>query len=168
MTAARPVAPAPADVVALRPLRWWDVDAVHALEEALFPDDAWSAEQLWGELAQASRDYLIAEADGRIVAYGGTSTLPPDADLQTIAVAADAQGRGIAARLLRALLDRAAARGATRIVLEVRADNEAAQALYRRFGFAQVARRARYYPDGSDALIWQAPLRADDDPEATG
>ncbi len=144
--------------VALRPMRWWDVEAVHALESVLFPSDAWSVEQLWSELAQPSRDYLVGDADGRVVAYGGTSTMAPDADLQTIAVAPHAQGAGLAAALLRALLERSAARGATRIVLEVRDDNTPAQALYRRFGFVQVARRARYYPDGTDALIWQASL----------
>jgi ribosomal-protein-alanine N-acetyltransferase len=143
--------------VNVRPMRWWDVEDVHALERTLFPDDAWSLEQLWSELAQPTRDYLVVD-DGAVVAYGGTSTIAPDADLQTIAVAPAAQGRGVAASLLRALLDRAADRGARRIVLEVRADNVAAQQLYRRFGFAQIARRTGYYPDGSDALIWQAPL----------
>lgn len=144
--------------VTLRPMRWWDVEPVHALEARLFPDDAWSVEQFWGELAQPSRDYIVATEDDRLVAYGGTSTIATDADLQTIAVAEQAQGRGVATSLLRTLLDRAAQRGARRIVLEVRDDNHAAQSLYRRFGFAQIARRSRYYPDGSDALIWQAPL----------
>ncbi len=145
----------------LRQMRWWDVEPVHALERRIFPDDAWSAEQFWGELAQPSRDYLVAAVGDRLVGYGGTSTIAPDADLQTIAVAADAQGGGIATALLGALLHRAFGRGARRIVLEVRADNGRAQALYRRFGFAQIARRAHYYPDGSDALIWQAGLPID-------
>lgn len=144
----------------IRDMRWWDVEAVHALEAQLFPEDAWSVEQFWGELAQPSRDYLVVAEGDRLVAYGGTSTIAPDADLQTIAVAPAAQGRGVAASLLRALLGRAAARGARRIMLEVRADNGPAQALYRRFGFAQIARRARYYPDGGDALVWQASLPA--------
>lgn len=139
-------------------MRWWDVADVHALEEVLFPDDAWSVEQFWQELAAPSRDYLVATLDGVIVGYGGTSTLAPDADLQTIAVAPAAQGRHVATTLLRALLDRAAARGARRVTLEVRADNDRAQALYARFGFVQVARRARYYSDGGDALVWQVRL----------
>ena len=154
--------------VTVRPMRWWDVEPVHALETRLFPNDAWSVEQFWGELAQPSRDYVVAAEDDRLVAYGGTSTIAPDADLQTIAVSEQAQGRGVATSLLRTLLERAAQRGARRIVLEVRADNHAAQALYRRFGFEQIARRARYYPDGSDALIWQAPLTLAGDASAVG
>ena len=99
---------------------------------------------------------VIALLEGRCAFEAARNAT--DADLQTIAVGEQAQGRGVATSLLRTLLDRAAQRGARRIVLEVRADNDAAQALYRRFGFAQIARRSRYYPDGSDALIWQAPL----------
>jgi ribosomal-protein-alanine N-acetyltransferase len=139
-------------------MRWWDIEDVHALEVAVFPDDAWSVEQFWSELAQPSRDYRVAERDGQVVGYGGTSTLAPDSDLQTIAVAPEAQGTGVAPALLAVLLAGAADRGGRRIVLEVRADNVRAQALYTRFGFAQIARRARYYPDGGDALIWQARL----------
>jgi ribosomal-protein-alanine N-acetyltransferase len=48
--------------------------------------------------------------------------------------------------------------GAQRMTLEVRASNEAAQALYRRFGFVDVGRRPRYYTDDNeDALIMTTP-----------
>jgi ribosomal-protein-alanine N-acetyltransferase len=40
------------------------------------------------------------------------------------------------------------------VLLEVRADNEVAQGLYRRRGFAEVGRRRRYYqPSGTDAVV---------------
>lgn len=45
------------------------------------------------------------------------------------------RGRGIGTRLLQACLDKAAAKGLTRIVLDVRADNAPAIALYRKLGF---------------------------------
>ena len=49
------------------------------------------------------------------------------------------------------------------MTLEVRASNEAAQALYRAFGFDVAGRRARYYTDdGEDALVMTTP--ALDDP----
>jgi ribosomal-protein-alanine N-acetyltransferase len=44
------------------------------------------------------------------------------------------------------------------VLLEVRADNPRAQALYRRFGFVHIHTRRRYYRDGVDALIMQLPL----------
>ena len=40
------------------------------------------------------------------------------------------------------------------VLLEVRADNEAAQHLYRRRGFTEIGRRPRYYqPSGTDAVV---------------
>jgi len=145
---------------ALRPLRWWDLEAVHALERELFGDTAWSLETFWGELAQPNRRYLVAEEGTTLVGYGGVMVTGADADVQTLGVAAAGQGRGTGRRLLRALLAAAAGAGATRTVLEVRADNAAAQALYRSEGFDQIARRPRYYQPGDvDAVIMRAALR---------
>nr|WP_205709111.1 ribosomal protein S18-alanine N-acetyltransferase [Kineococcus siccus] len=144
----------------MRPLRWWDLAAVHALEHELFGPTAWSLETFWGELAQPNRRYVVAEDADVVVGYGGVMVTGADADVQTLGVAAAGQGRGTGRRLLRALLDAAASAGATRAVLEVRADNDAAQALYRSEGFEQIARRARYYQPGDvDAVVMRAALR---------
>ena len=62
-------------------MRWWDIDAVHALEGELFPDDAWSAEQFWQELAQSTRRYLVAREGDDVIGYAGVFVLPPDADI---------------------------------------------------------------------------------------
>ena len=132
-------------------MRWWDIEAAAALEGELFPVDPWSVEQFWGELAQPTRHYLVAEDDGVICGYAGLFRLPPDADVQTIAVAPDRQGAGLGATLLRALLDDA--RDCGSVLLEVRSDNAAAISLYRRFGFEVVSRRSNYYAPGIDALV---------------
>ncbi len=56
-----------------------------------------------------------------------------------------------------ALVDAALERRMTALTLEVRADNTAAQGLYRRFGLAPAGvRRAYYQPDGEDALVMWA------------
>ncbi|WP_432521182.1 ribosomal protein S18-alanine N-acetyltransferase [Kineococcus sp. SYSU DK006] len=151
----------PAAAPALRPMRWWDVAAVHALEVDLFGRGAWSVESFWGELARPDRTFLVAvQPGGDLVGYGGVVVAGADADVQTIGVARTAQGRGLGRRLLRALRGAARDAGATRLLLEVRADNAPAQALYRSEGFEQIARRARYYqPDDVDALIMRADLR---------
>jgi ribosomal protein S18 acetylase RimI-like enzyme/SAM-dependent methyltransferase len=54
-------------------------------------------------------------------------------------VAADHRGRGIGRRLLAACLDKARAKGITRVELEVRADNERAIRLYESMGFEREA-----------------------------
>ena len=143
----------------LVPARWWHLADVHRLEADLFGPTAWSPETFWGELAAPGRTYLVALEGEEVLGYGGLALAGADADVQTIGVARAAQGRGLGRRLLRALLDAARAGGATHVLLEVRADNEPAQALYRSEGFEQIARRARYYePGGVDALVLRARL----------
>ena len=47
------------------------------------------------------------------------------------------------------------------MLLEVRADNPAAQALYAQHGFEAIAVRPRYYqPDDVDAVVMRAEVRA--------
>jgi ribosomal-protein-alanine N-acetyltransferase len=138
-------------------MRWWDVERLVPLERELFGDTAWTAAAFWSELAHPdSRCYLVAEGDpdGDLLGYAGVMFSGSEADVQTLAVTPSAQGRGIGALLLRALIDRAARRGATSVLLEVRADNDAAIALYRRSGFERIGVRRRYYQPGDvDALV---------------
>lgn len=138
----------------IRRLRWWDIPAVTALEDALF-DDAWTAEMFWNELAQAeSRTYLVATEGDEVVAYAGLAAMPDEAYVQTIAVAPSHQRQGLGAELLQRLMKDADDRGLPRVGLEVRVDNAAAIALYESFGFTAIAVRKRYYqPSGTDALV---------------
>ena len=148
---------------ALRRMRWWDIETVLPLEAELFASAAWSAETFWSELAQpATRCYLVAEERGALLGYAGVLLGGAEADVQTLAVAPAAQRRGIGSVLLAGLLRAAAGSGAGAVLLEVRADNAAAIALYARHGFEQIAVRRRYYQPGDvDALVLRLrPLRA--------
>ena len=143
-------------------MRWWHIPEVAALEAELFPHDCWSTEQFWEELAHPTRSYQVAlDEMNSVVAYGGIHAMPPQSDLQTLAVSKAVQGQGLGMRLLHALMETARTRGATEMLLEVRADNTSAIGLYERAGFTVISRRTRYYPDGTDALIMRArPLEA--------
>lgn len=146
--------------VTLRRMRWWDIEAVHRIETDLFPDP-WSVETFWSELAHvpATRHYVVAEAGREMVGYAGLVSSGHQADVQTVAVARGAQGGGLGRVLLDALLTEAARRGAGEVLLEVRAENAAAQALYARAGFERIAvRRGYYQPGGTDALVLRRRL----------
>lgn len=138
----------------IRPATTDDVDPMLAIERAVFGRAAWSSEQMADELHRVgeTRWYAVALVEERPVGYVGLYLSPPDADVQTIAVAQEEQGAGIGRALLRAAVAHAWDAGCTRMFLEVRADNEAALRLYRAAGFEQLGRRKRYYPDGTDAL----------------
>lgn len=141
--------------VSLRPMRWQDLSAVHRMEVASFPEDAWSPASFWAELAQRPRrDYVVAEQDGALVGYAGLDLAGATADVMTIAVDPARRGSGLGRVLLEELLCRARHAGADQVLLEVRADNAAALGLYAEHGFTEVHRRRGYYqPGGVDALV---------------
>lgn len=151
-----------ADAAVLREATLGDVEAIMRIERASFPTDAWSDDMMTADVASEHTVYLaVVEPDGTLIGYGGI--LAPsgsgDADVQTIAMADAARGRGWGRRLMTALWERAAARRARALFLEVRADNPVAQALYLSMGFEQIAVRPGYYkPDNVDALIMRADL----------
>lgn len=145
--------------VLFRDMTLEDVPAVDALEQRLFPGDAWPLHMFLSELSQPeTRRYLVAESGGDIVGYAGLMCIEPVADVQTIAVVPEFEGRGIGSALLTRLIGEARLRGAADVLLEVRADNPRAQQLYVRFGFEQIHVRRRYYRDGVDALIMRLQL----------
>ncbi|GAA1009196.1 ribosomal-protein-alanine acetyltransferase [Acrocarpospora pleiomorpha] len=149
-----------APVAALRQMTEQDIAAVVAVERATFPIDAWTEGMLRGELADQprTRHYLVAEVDGRIVGYAGLAVAADQADVQTIAVYAEHRRAGIGSQLLTALLAEATRRGATKIFLEVRADNPPAQTMYTTFGFEAYGVRRAYYDDGTDAITMMREL----------
>ena len=147
----------------VRTMRWWDVEAVADLERELFAHDPWTVEQFWSELAHVpdTRWYAVHEDDSGVDGYVGLFAVPPEADVQTIAVAPRSQGRGLGRELLDALVVEAERRGCTQLFLEVRVDNEPAIALYERSGFEKQGRRTNYYGNGIDALVLRRRLAGD-------
>ncbi|MGV4889125.1 ribosomal protein S18-alanine N-acetyltransferase [Streptomyces viridosporus] len=156
------------ETAVLREMRWWDIEAVLALERELFPDDAWSRGMFWSELAHArgpgaTRHYVVAREDDRIIGYAGLAVSgtasddgsdAPVADVQTIAVARDHWGTGLGSRLLTDLLRAATSFECGEVLLECRIDNVRAQKLYERFGFETIGVRRGYYQPGNvDALV---------------
>ena len=146
--------------VAVRRMRWWDVAEVARIEADLFPDP-WSVEAFWSELAHVpeTRYYVVAELGRAIVGYAGLVVTGHQADVQTLAVARASQRDGLGRRLLDELLAEARRRVTSEVLLDVRADNAAAQALYARAGFQRIGVRRGYYrPGGTDALVMRLRL----------
>ena len=153
--------------VRLRPMRLTDLDAVLALEEDLFAPDTWTAAMYRDELSRPdTRFYVVAEfhlegeddevelvTDPVMVGYGGLIAYDDEAHVATLGVTKALQGEGVGSLLLDALLAEADKRSPV-VLLEVRADNEAAQRLYQRRGFTEIGRRRGYYqPSGADAVV---------------
>ena len=98
---------------------------------------------------------LVAEAeDKRLAAMIVSWIIIDELHIATIATHPEFRRQGIGAQILRAALEEGLEAGVKRAFLEVRASNEAAQSMYRKFGFEATGRRVRYYRDnGEDAIL---------------
>lgn len=103
------------------------------------------------EMEQLLRDPAVVACalrrEGRRRAFGfALSRVAEDeAEVLSVAVSAERRGSGGGGVLMGRHLGRLASLGVRRVVLEVDEDNDAALALYQRYGFEQVGRRKAYY-----------------------
>ena len=89
--------------------------------------------------------------------FAGLMLVAGDGHITNVGVDEACRRQAIATRLVLELARRALAEGAVALTLEVRVSNDAAQALYRRFGFVPAGVRKAYYADtNEDALIMWA------------
>jgi ribosomal-protein-alanine N-acetyltransferase len=154
-------APGPDTRSTVRPLEPADVPAVVALETELFAPSAWTEAMVREEIGGPGRFYVGLDDDAGLLGYAGSWFDGDVSQVMTIGVARRAQRRGLGRVLLHALLDRAAADGASAVLLEVAVDNEPALGLYRSEGFEVLARRRRYYqPEDVDAWTMRLALPA--------
>lgn len=142
----------------IRPMRLEDLNTVHEIDLLSFTLP-WPESSFQYELLENPRSLLrVAEVRqngswhivGEIVVW----LIMDEAHIATIAVHPDFRGNSIAQRLLVDVLKTSIRKGIRTATLEVRASNQIAQKLYRRFGFQVVGTRPRYYKDNDeDALI---------------
>lgn len=135
-----------------------EASVVAALEEAgaAFP---WTVDAVEGSLAlPTTRAWLACDGDapvGHLLASAAAGV----GEVLTLVVHPDCRRRGIGSLLLARCREAWLAEAVTEAFLEVRAGNLGARALYAATGWAEVGRRARYYPDGEDAVVlrWELP-----------
>lgn len=147
-------------VLRVAPMTLADLDEVLAVENLSFTTP-WSRQSFHYELAENPRAlYLVAREDGNLAGYIGMWIVFDEGHITNLAVHPGHRRRGVATLLLDALTAVAKERGVTRLTLEVRRSNVAAQLLYARYGFVCSGVRRHYYRDNNeDALImWKAPI----------
>jgi len=137
----------------IRTIAPFDLASLAEVHAACFAE-AWDSGALAGLLAMPGAQGLVAEGPGTSVVLGFVllRAIAGEAEILTIAVKPGARRGGIGRRLLNAATASAAASGASRLFLEVAVDNGPAHALYLAAGFAEVARRANYYPGRGGAI----------------
>jgi ribosomal-protein-alanine N-acetyltransferase len=140
-----------------------DLDEVMAIESAIY-SHPWTRGNFGDSLraGYACMTWRLAHGAGRpLIGYFVLMAAAGEGHLLNLSIAASHQRSGYGRALLRAAAAIATGLGARNLFLEVRPSNEAAQALYRRFGFHKVAVRRGYYPahgGREDALVLTLPL----------
>lgn len=145
------------------PLGPEDLDDVAELEARCF-SDPWPRELFLREAEDRPDNFcrVVRNLEGELLAYSIAWVIADEAHLGDIAVAPEQRGKGLGKLLLQELIDEAKIRGAVHIVLEVRASNESAIALYESYGFVKVAIRKGYYQDDAeDALVMMLLLQTE-------
>ncbi len=135
-----------------------DLPEVLRIERASFVVP-WSQQMFEGELRLPQSQTFVAKTKDRIVGFICFWTLPMEIQILDVAVDPSWRKRGVAARLFEEVLVLAEEKKIQEITLETRPSNNAALALYRKFGFEICGRRKGYYhEEGEDALLLKKNL----------
>ncbi len=153
----------PAEGIEIRRMSAADVPRVieiaSGLEHApLYPRSTWM--EVVDPKSVPPRLALVAGGPSReLCGFAVASLLPPQAELETIAVAAASQRRGIGRRLIQSLFQDLRRAGIQEVWLEVRVSNAPAIALYRGLRFRETGHRTSYYAHPvEDALLMSLRL----------
>ena len=173
----------------IRPMKPSDIPMVVAIDRLSFPSP-WSASTYLYELNRNHRSVyfvlLSPPIDGppppkrigwhrwmhslttrldfeqsQVIGYAGFRLASAEAHLSTIAMHPDWRGKGLGELLLLTALRHAIKLNSSKITLEVRATNEVAQHLYRKYRFRFTGTHGAYYRDGEDA--WLMAVEVDSD-----
>lgn len=155
--------------VSVRLCRKADLAAILKIEQACYPIP-WNRSSFTHELHNPHSWFLVAEQSGKsggiskkaakkIVGYLCSWFIIDEVHILNLAVHPDCRGCGIAQELLGQTLTQASQTGACSANLEVRQSNEAAIAVYRKFGFETVTVRPKYYEKQEDGLLMICSLK---------
>jgi ribosomal-protein-alanine N-acetyltransferase len=144
----------------IRPMAAADLDRVLGIASGLPSAPVWPRSAYETALNPDSTPRRVAlvaatpvdELAGFVVA----SLIPPQADLESIAVATNFHRRGLGRLLFRALVTELRSLDALELNLEVRASNTAAVAFYKALGFHFRGLRPRYYVDPIENAVMMA------------
>jgi ribosomal-protein-alanine N-acetyltransferase len=139
-----------------------DVAEVAAIDAASFTRKGSAADHVREELTRPWTKAWVArqDASGEALGYILAWHVADELHVLQVATAAKHRRKGVGRGLVDQALAFAAEAGVRLVLLEVRASNVAALALYRCVGFAEVNVRKRYYDDGEDAVEMQLSLSA--------
>ncbi|MEE9207315.1 MAG: ribosomal protein S18-alanine N-acetyltransferase [Gemmatimonadota bacterium] len=142
----------------LRPMRESDLPRIVQIEGRSFAAP-WSESTFRGLMRRPSACLIAAERAGKVVGFFAMWFASDEAELGDLVVHPSYRRKGIGGKLLTYALREARQRAARTVVLEVRASNDAAKALYEAAGFSILTVRKGYYSTPKeDAIVMRLEL----------
>lgn len=137
-----------------------DLDALVALENRSFSYDQIGRRSFAHLLKQRSSLLWCAEIDRQLIGYTIVLTRKNSRKwrIYSIAIAAEARGKGVGRALMQAVMKHATDASVAVLSLEVKCGNKGAIELYRQLGFEVVDLLPGYYSDDSDGYRLQLTL----------
>lgn len=134
-----------------------DCEKVLQVEEACF-SVPWSQKSFEDSFSYAGNHYLVAWEEEKLVGFIGLMAVGEEADITNVAVLPTYRRQGIGACLVGEMMELAKSEKIQKIMLEVRASNKAAIALYEKYGFQFLCKRKNYYQkptEDADIMCWE-------------
>jgi len=132
-----------------------EIDTILSIEEASFTNP-WTRDMYLAELHNQGVSFIYVARDAKRIAVGFCSfwRVLDELHINNLAVLPDYRQQKVGSTLLERVLEEARRLGVRRATLEVRRSNDAARALYQKFGFSVAGVRHGYYTNPvEDALI---------------
>lgn len=145
----------------IRKAKQSDISSLFALEKELFCSENYPLSR--GSFAYHIKNSLlyVAEIEGSLAGYILVLVKRKDAKLYSLGVSKTYRNRKISQKLLITAFKELLAFGFKRVLLEVRTDNEAAIALYKKMGFVELKKLKAFYKDGCDAYLMELKYAGD-------
>jgi [ribosomal protein S18]-alanine N-acetyltransferase len=144
--------------IQIRPVNFGDSEAIHAIAATVPEAPHWSRSQyldtirgdgLVPRIVLGAFDSSSEEMIGFVVA----SLVPPEAELESIAVAANRQRQRVGSRLLAVLIHQLKLKNVQELFLEVRSSNLSAIRFYQSENFKSTGVRAGYYAEPKEDAV---------------
>ena len=138
-----------------------DIEKILTIEETVY-SHPWTRGNFLDSFYSGQEACGLRNKSENLLAYFVLMSVVDEMHLLNFTVGRDFQRQGLALILLNKMSERAREKNIFSILLEVRAGNQRAIDVYKRYGFAEIGRRKGYYPDAvgirEDAIVMRIEL----------
>jgi len=135
------------------------ISSIEELQEVFKYSNRYSKRELENLINKPFTDIFIFQTEEKIKGFSVLWKFFPEVELHWIEIFKPCRGKGLGKTFMEELLNHYRSRGFEKLLLEVSETNLPALGLYKNFSPKVIGKRKNYYPNGSDALLLEIPLK---------